>query len=370
MKNLKRKIRKWSTYKKSLVIFTLALLILGEAFLIYVSTSLKAYEKGDVNNYLDTIVGDIKKGKIESFITLPENTSSYEKNPDYKKGYEELFKGSITYKKLEDNTYDVLVDDEKILKVELASKAKHTKLGLLVYDEWETKNVESYKTEGIYSAIIDVDNNYDLYINDIKVDKKEVVSSSVIEGFEDAYNYVTMPKLDHYEIKNLSNKPKIEVKDKNGNNIKIHNHFAADFKKIESYDEAKKYLKDDFNPMDFAKLWSKFLTNDLNQPGTQRGLTYISPYTFTGSQMYKKAYAWASSIDITFTSIHNLDSFTNEKVANFTIYSDNAFSCEVYLEKNMTLQGGDKRTDKMHELMYWVHDGQGYKIVGMKTITE
>ena len=57
----KRRKKKMSLYKKSLIVFALILLILSEAALIYVSTSLKEYENGNIDNYMSFLIKDMKK---------------------------------------------------------------------------------------------------------------------------------------------------------------------------------------------------------------------------------------------------------------------------------------------------------------------
>jgi len=98
--------------------------------------------------------------------------------------------------------------------------------------------------------------------------------------------------------------------------------------------------------------------------------------------MYKNAYKWATGEDVTFVSKHVLlnPRFSNEKVSNFEIYNSKAFSCEVYLEKNMRIIGfGNKRlTDTLHERLYFVYydstkdgkDNPEWKLVNMKSVTD
>jgi hypothetical protein len=50
----KRK-KKMTGYKKSLLIWFLLLLIASEACLIYVSTTLKMYEKGNIEGYMTSL---------------------------------------------------------------------------------------------------------------------------------------------------------------------------------------------------------------------------------------------------------------------------------------------------------------------------
>ena len=127
------------------------------------------------------------------------------------------------------------------------------------------------------------------------------------------------------------------------------------------------HLTSPFNVLDFAKKWSLFLTNDLS--GGRHGFDILSTNLIKDSYMWKMAYAWATNIDITFTSSHTVQSFTNETISNFIIYNNNAFSCDVYLEKNMNVARIGAQTDKMHERLYFVFLDNSWKLVNMQAIT-
>ena len=97
-----------------------------------------------------------------------------------------------------------------------------------------------------------------------------------------------------------------------------------------------------------------------------------------GTSLYDMAYSWATSIDITFTSQHTLKNptFTNTKVSDFEVYGKDAFSCTVYLEKNMRIANGKDKVDVMHDKLYFVHnditndgkDNPTWKLVEMKSV--
>ena len=68
----KRK-KKMTGYKKSLLIWFLLLLIASEACLIYVSTTLKMYEKGNIEGYMTSLIKDMKTaskvGNINKYLS-------------------------------------------------------------------------------------------------------------------------------------------------------------------------------------------------------------------------------------------------------------------------------------------------------------
>ncbi len=132
-----------------------------------------------------------------------------------------------------------------------------------------------------------------------------------------------------------------------------------------------KKIKGDVDIERIAKDWSLYLTDDLD--GKLNGFYNISQYMIKDSYMYKYAYKWATNVDITFVSSHILDNptFTDVSLKNFTIYSENAFSCEIYLQKNLTLSKdrSKKIKDKMNERMYFAYYEGEWKLVNMQSIT-
>ena len=123
----------------------------------------------------------------------------------------------------------------------------------------------------------------------------------------------------------------------------------------------------EFDILAFAEKYSLFLTNDLS--GSYHGFSQMRNYVIEGTDMYKRIYDWAHGIDITFTSKHTLKNptFTNEKLSNFVIYSDKAFTVDVTLEKNMRVKGED-RIMKMNDRLSFVYYEGGWKLINMESI--
>lgn len=375
------KRRKWSMYKKLLVSFTVFLLICAEFLLVYVNNSLKAYEKSDIDNYMNSLLKDIRKssqnGSIEKYIKLANISSKYEKKSSLKKGYKELLKDSkldFTSKK-EKNTYDLTADGKVFATVKLDDSKIEKRLGLLTFNVWEIDELLAYNDEGLYSYDFYMNSDYKLFINDNEVKNEDLIASEMIEGYEDAYDKVDLPKQNHYRVSGLTYKPVIEVKDKDGKKVEVtykdNKYYANDYIHASTMEEAYKHLAHDgFDPIKFAENWSLFMTADLDGP--RWGFYTLTPNLIEGTQMYNKAYSWATLVDIQFTSIHTLDKepFTNEKISNITIYNDNAFSVEVYLEKNMTLNDGQKRVDKLHDIYSYVYYDGAYRLMAMKSVSE
>ena len=371
----KRK-NKMTGYKKSLLIWFLLLLIASEACLIYVSTTLKMYEKGNIEGYMTSLIKDMKTaskvGNINKYLSYNKVESKYEKNSSFEEGYKELFSESkLSYKKNDkESTYDIYADDTMIASVTLDSK-KVRRLGILSFEEYSIKEIETYSKNGIYNIDVYVNSNYDLYINDIKVSDDDLLSKEEIKEYSEVYDKVDLPYENHYKITNLTKKPKIKVM--NGNDeVKVTNekstYYGVSYFKTDDKDAAfAKLTNKDYDPLTFAKNWSLFLTADL--PGERYGLYTLTPNLVEGTALYKRAYSWATNVDITFTSMHTLDkdTFTNVKMNGFTVYNENAFSVDIYLEKNMTLVNGEKRVDTLNDTFYYAYIDGAYRLITMKS---
>lgn len=371
----KRK-KKMTGYKKSLLIWFLLLLIASEACLIYVSTTLKMYEKGNIEGYMTSLIKDMKTaskvGNINKYLSYNKVESKYEKNSSFEEGYKELFNESkLSYKKNDkESTYDIYADDTMIASVTLDSK-KVRRLGILSFEEYSIKEIETYSKNGIYNIDVYVNSNYDLYINDIKVSDDDLLSKEEIKEYSEVYDKVDLPYENHYKITNLTKKPKIKVM--NGNDeIKVTNekstYYGVSYFKTDDKDAAfAKLTNKDYDPLTFAKNWSLFLTADL--PGERYGLYTLTPNLVEGTALYKRAYSWATNVDITFTSMHTFDkdTFTNVKMNGFTVYNENAFSVDIYLEKNMTLVNGEKRVDTLNDTFYYAYIDGAYRLITMKS---
>ena len=371
----KRK-KKMTGYKKSLLIWFLLLLIASEACLIYVSTTLKMYEKGNIEGYMTSLIKDMKTaskvGNINKYLSYNKVESKYEKDSSFEEGYKELFNESkLSYKKNDkENTYDIYADDTMIASVTLDSK-KVRRLGILSFEEYSIKEIETYSKNGIYNIDVYVNSNYDLYINDIKVSDDDLLSKEEIKEYSEVYDKVDLPYENHYKITNLTKKPKIKVM--NGNDeVKVtnekSNYYGVTYFKTDDKDAAfEKLTNKDYDPLTFAKNWSLFLTADL--PGERYGLYTLTPNLVEGTALYKRAYSWATNVDITFTSMHTLDkdTFTNVKMNGFTVYNENAFSVDIYLEKNMTLVNGEKRVDTLNDTFYYAYIDGAYRLITMKS---
>lgn len=367
------------------------------AFLCYVADSLIKYEKNQTENYMENVISDLKKAsknkKIGKYIdTSKINISEFEKaNVSVNEGFNELLNTqNITYKLNENSKenenpiYDIYANEQKILEISLDGAQKENRLGLLTFNAWKTEKIEPKMENGLYTCNILVPNNYKVYVNGKELTEEQIIEKVQNEGLTQISKYVEIPYIVKYEVTELIKKPDIKILDEKENEVQYTQEGntasrGLDFISIATEEEAKEYIKGKLDILAVAKDWSLYLTDDLE--GRLHGYYNISKYLIEDSDIEKFAYSWATGVDITFVSSHTLlnPTFTDEKVSNFEIYNENAFSCEVYLQKNLKLKsGGKKIEDKMNERMYFAFydetddgkDNPEWKLVNMQSVTD
>ena len=373
-------VRKWqrsSLYKKSLILFTILLCILSGILLSYVYNSMVIYERNLVDNYIKYLAtsGKLTEDVKDNLFEI----SKYEKsNAKISDGLKKLYqsdnlkiKKNSKLSKDEVFAYDLYNNDKLISTVSIKSINSYTRMAILKIDEWKIVDYQNYFDKGIYAYEIKVPTNYKVYVNNQELDNSLIVKEGDVEGLERLTDYIEIEKSKTYEVNNLVYKPEIKIVDENNKEVTYQEEdnkiiVTKKFKKINTLDEAKKEIKDNFDILKLAENWSLYLTNDLNG-----GFYSLTPYLIKDSYYYNQAYNWSRNVDRTFVSNHRLKNpvFTNEEIKNFIIYNDNAFSCEVYLEKNMVVSGQDKQ-DIMHDRLYFIYYNDGYKLVNMEAITK
>ena len=375
MAKLFRKWQRKSLYKKSLILYTLLLLVCGFFILTYVYNSMVLYERNLVDNYIKYLAtsGKLTEDVKDDLFKV----SKYEKsNAKISDGIKKLYKSDDL--KIKKNTklskdkvyaYDLYNNDKLISTVSIKSVKSYKRMAILTIDEWDVVDYQNYFDKGIYAYEIKVPENYTVKINGNTLSNDDITKQGDVEGLERLTEYIEIEKSKTYEVNNLVYKPDIKILDENNKEVKFAEkdnkiNVTKEFKEVKTLEDAKSYIKDDFDILKLAENWSLYLTNDLGG-----GLSTLMPYLIKDSYYYTMAYNWSRNIDRTFVSSHRLKNpvFTNEVVEDFIIYNDNAFSCKVYLEKNMVVSGKDKQ-DIMNDRLYFIYYEGGYKLVNMESI--
>lgn len=394
----RKQITKKSKFSRNMKKYIIVLSIFSLMFLIYVMNTLYQYEASFSDNYMQEYVTDIskaaKKGKINKYCNVENITvNDLEKSKDkkaIKTSLENMLKNSNVSYKLENSNkskqepvYGIYANDQKVFDVTLSVKKQNKRLGMFSYPTWQVKDMVINDGRGLFYYDILVPSNYVVTVNSTKLSESYISDSKTDENYDIFTKYTDLPKMVNYKLDNFVSEPEIKISDEKGNNVDytVRNHkveINSLYKAVDTYDEAKSNLAEEIDVLDIAEKWSLFLTDDLT--GARHGFNNLSNYLVKGTGLYDMAYSWATSIDITFTSKHTLKNptFTNTKLSNFEIYGKNAFSCTVYLEKNMTIANGNDKVDVMHDKLYFVYyddtddgkDNPHWKMVDMKSVTE
>ena len=370
-----------SLYKKALLIYTGVIVALIIALLIYVSLCLKEYEKYDLDNFIKDSVADLSNKDLVNIVDDKKlEISKYDKVSSKKQVIKAIDKSlenskKITYKLNSESKndkkpiYDIYYNGKLVLTIKLVNKGNIQKLKIFNYTKWEVVDIKSHIEKGLYEVKAELPESYKLYINNKEVKEAVDKDNTTLSLFA---QFTDIPKFKAYEVTGLIQKPSIKVVNENKKEIKTITKDGVitvenSYFKTDDNDEAQAKLVEKFDVLSFAEKYSLFLTNDLS--GGYHGFNALSPYVIQGTDMYKRIYDWAHGIDITFTSRHTLKNptFTNEKLSNFVIYSDKAFSVDVTLEKNMTVKGED-RVMKMNDRLSFVYYNGGWKLISMESI--
>ena len=247
-------------------------------------------------------------------------------------------------------------------------------MGILNSNEWDIVESVNYLDNGLYNYNISIPQSYKLYINNKLVSDKYITDTKDKDGLEELTQFISIDKKNVYKINNLVYEPKIKILDENNleveyqikdNNIEVEKKFIN----VNTLEEAKEYLKEDFDILELARNYSLYLTDDLT--GSNHGLYKLLPYMLENTAIYERMVAWSKGPDIYMVSDHTLKNppFTNESLRNFTIYNENAFSVDVHLEKNMVVSYKDKK-DILNDKLYFIYYNNGYKWVKSEAIKD
>ncbi len=213
-----------------------------------------------------------------------------------------------------------------------------------------------YKEDGEYKFKeykITIPTNFTLMGKEV-IDLSQSKITDIDEYKSIAEYFPDMPKSAAYDIFVMENgEQSLKILDNNGENVDIsHMGEVINITAQNGSSYMPSNIDNPPDPMEIAKLWSLFLTNDLK--GNKHGFDKISPYLFEGTKQYESAEAWATGIDITFTSVHSLSDppFTREEIGNFVAYGQHCFSCDILLEKPLHVSTGDL-TDILHSRFYF-----------------
>lgn len=352
---------------KSYFLFILLLLDLSAIILSKVDFILIEYQDNVPETYIYNTLNNLSSSSLLSYFNY---NSTYEKKGDAINNIKNyLNKQKYTITKKANLFYSIKSNDNEIMNIKLKTGEEKTKLSMLTYKVIDSCQITKLNNNSLYKVTIIVPSNYKVTINGINVNEKDLVKQEKIDGLEDLYNYIEVPYLNEYEIKDLTKEPNIIIKDENNKDLKV----CIKDNKIDLSNNFPKYssLKEanvDYDIMNFVTNWSLFSTNDLQ--GVNHGLYSILPYFISNSMLYKHTVNYAYSNSLNYINAHSLSNpiFQNSKVGNVIKYNDNAYSVDVYIEKNLLLLDGKILVDPFNNTVYIGRYNNSWYIIGMKAI--
>lgn len=358
-------------------------------------------------------------GKFEDILSLDTVRNEFSASEEEIEKFKEDFLSSeITFKENHDSVepskkiFDVISDGFKVASFTLDHVSQETRLLIFTLDRWSVNCFDACGYQAVFTAPASVvvkncgetvkgekDENSsnliyeiksltkpdieicDVLGNSIKYDQNNlpkftdykiiIPSNFTIKGKEavplsaasltpiDSLKYVkeycdSVPDMATYIISIMEGEPDFKIFDNNGNEVA----FELNGRKVKIEDQVGMdtlSIDADIEPIEIAKLWSFFMTQDLG--GKSNGYYKISPYLIEGSYLQNVAWKWATGIDITFTSTHTLENppFCKENISNYIVYSEDCFSCDILLEKNMHLSTGMTVKDTINSTFYFVN---------------
>ncbi len=386
----KRKKNLFGKFYFAYLFIILAALVL---LFFYVRGVLVDYEKSQPENYVIDLLKHAGKGDKALGDYLQENCFSDEYGDPKARSNE--FYNTDAYSKLtatrnlrysEDNVfvYDVAADEKPFVTIAIEKSGEKRMLGIFNVSSYKLKyafirNPELSKTsfklsdEGTVSFSVVLPRDFRLQFNGADVDISSA-SDSPIEDFAYFSEYDAVPtgaKMDftlHYD-------PVIKVLNNVGEEVKLNlqvtpeenvYYAAADY----GTDEAQKAeVTKVGNFLSMYKLWARFMTDDVG--GYYHGYYDVKEgcKIMPGSKLEDQAWAWATSIDITFVSDHWSIEFENEKVDNYVLYNENFCSADVSFDEIVQVSGVGARTIAYNNRMFFVREDGEWFWVGQLDLT-
>lgn len=180
------------------------------------------------------------------------------------------------------------------------------------------------------------------------------------KSYASCSEYADMPEIVNYQIMKSFCEPVVTIQNNLGEPVEcVFVNGTFEFLQQAGTDTLPEELASKVDVLEIAKLWSKFMTNDL--AGNQRGFGTMKQYLIKNSYLYNVGYKWATGIDITYLFDHVLcdPPFTDEAVSNYISYGENIFSCDIYFKKHMDdlrgRNGGESITDITNSTFYFMY---------------
>lgn len=381
------KNKRLSKFGKAYFIY-LAIIVIALIFIsVSVRNSMVKYEASTPEGFVSSQIKDAAKGKNELGKYLAKYC--FDKKIGDADGRKELYRQlaseelEIKLNKTSFDTahpvYDVSSGGVPFLSMQINQGKSKSVLGILTTFDWDINYCILRNQFGFEKLDLNENNliccdvylpeGYKLLIDEVPY-QGTADEEKPIDEFTDIAAYADVPAMQVYHFTDLAFEPGFKITNNVGEMVELkknNNTYSAEIAYAQS-DEAKTIIDQIGNPIDIAKTWSKFMTDDVG--GARHGLEKVISECrlYKGSALYTQAEGWAKNVDITFVSGHTIQSWSNEKTENYVKYNDNLVSCDVYVTKNMVLKTGAKVADVFNNRMYFANVAGSWYLFKIQSI--
>ena len=364
-KKRKKRKKKSGLFRNLVLLYIAVLTVLAVLVLKDVYNTLMEMQDQDPIRLVENRIHNLTDEELAS---LFESNSAYE-NPEIsiKNIRDYVNSGNLTIQKCGTNEYEVSKDGNKLFVAGLKVLKTNKKYLIFNYDLLEFESLRVATDGELYHYEITAPSFYQITVNGREIGTP--AKSVPLEGFADVKDIVSLPSTNTYVVDHLTKEPDIRITEK-GTDISFTLSEKMDlsdaYKNAHSF-QSMEEAGIDFNALEFAEKWDLFMTDDL--PGRSHGYYELEPYFIEDTEMQKKAYEWATGIDITLTSAHTLanPALTNQQISNVVVYDDNTVSYEAYIEKTMIItQTGQTKLEKFASTIYLVRYEDEWKVANIR----
>ncbi len=365
-KHTKKKV-KIHFFRIFMILWVLALVGFGFYANNYVRATLEEWEANTPSEIVTGALDNITDDQIKSLFNFTDKVDEGDQVGNIRRIFTE--KQYTIKKESGSDSYGIFKGEQQLCTVVLNKVRSVSKIGVINYGIYELTGIEPCGEKELYSLEVYAPSYCQIYMSGQLMTPDSSVSPTI---FSDAGNYVTIPSDDTYIFRYLTKEPELKImRGEEEVPYEIDEENKVVLPGIAQHFDTLEAAGCDFDIMGFAKIWSKFMTDDLT--GWNNGFNTVGAYLIEGSEEYLYAWNWATDVDITFVSGHTLNNppFTEETVSNVIKYGEDLICADVHLVKHMHITRTNvNHDDVMDSTICLIRYNGGWKVINQRGITK
>lgn len=355
--------------KKALVAYLLflAVLVISVVFILrYAWNSLTLYEASRPEYVMESIVASLSENGFASLSAEHLSFHPLEPAEDYFREMENLISAyGISYAFLKENfsdgslLYGLYSGDRsenmtQIAEVSLLPESSESRLYILNITHYVPGEILPCKEDNYYNVTVTLPGNVPVLVNGITPGAEFITEAIPYDHLTYCEEYVSLPEQVTYSFANLTRPCSImlgaeeyrlspEEADENGNFVLALD--FTDFSPREMPEDLQRYV------LDSVETYSNYFSRDLE--GCRESIDPIR-HLFPEDSVYLTLADQYRREDMGVFSSHTNTHFLNESVTEYTVYTEDCFSCRISYDKSMTLSGGREMIDTTDNVYYFV----------------